>query len=463
MGRLFGTNGVRGVVNAELTVEMVTRLAASAAEALGEELAIGRDGRTTSPMLRDAAVAGLLSQGCTVHDLGVLPTPALQYAVKTFRLDGGIMVTASHNPPEFNGVKTVAADGVETSRETEDRIEETYFAGGPEPAPWDRVGRVVEYDALGPYMDAVVGQVDAEAIRAARLKIAIDPGSGVAALTAPEVARRLGCRVYTINAEIDGTFPGRNSEPRPDNLSGLAELVKASGADMGVAFDGDGDRSMFADERGAVYWGDRSLALLAKAYVEGHPGAEVVTSVSSSRAVQDVVEAAGGRVVWTAVGSVVISRAMVERGAMFGGEENGGIMYGPHQAVRDGSMIMALVLERIAKTGKPLSGLMSELPQYAQDKDRVDCPNDLKEKVSKTLSQEVKAPNIETVDGVKLSYSDGSWILVRASGTEPVFRLYAEAKQQERASQLIKENKELVKGVIKRLGNTVTKESEHMR
>ena len=451
MGRLFGTNGVRGVVNAELTVEMVTRLAASAAEVLGEELAIGRDGRTTSPMLRDAAVAGLLSQGCTVHDLGVLPTPALQYAVKTLRLDGGIMVTASHNPPEFNGVKTVAADGVETSRETEDRIEETYFAGGPEPAPWDRVGKVIEGDALGLYMDAVVKQVDSSVVKAAQLSIAIDPGSGVAALTAPEIARRLGCRVFTINAEIDGTFPGRNSEPRPDNLSGLSELVRTSGVDLGIAFDGDGDRSIFADERGAVYYGDRSLALLAKAYMETHPGAEIVTSVSSSRAVQDVVEAAGGRVIWTPVGSVVISRAMVEGGVMFGGEENGGIMYGPHQAVRDGSMIMALVLELIARTGKPLSRLFAELPQYAQAKDRVICPNELKERTLEALNKRVKAYRIETIDGLKLCYDDGAWILFRPSGTEPVFRLYAEAATQERAQELVDENKRLIEETISSL------------
>jgi len=451
VGRLFGTNGVRGVVNAELTVEMVTRLAASAAEVLGEELAIGRDGRTTSPMLRDAAVAGLLSQGCTVHDLGVLPTPALQYAVKTLRLDGGIMVTASHNPPEFNGVKTVAADGVETSRETEDRIEETYFAGGPEPAPWDRVGKVIEGDALGLYMDAVVKQVDSSVVKAAQLSIAIDPGSGVAALTAPEIAQRLGCRVFTINAEIDGTFPGRNSEPRPDNLSGLSELVRASGVDLGIAFDGDGDRSIFADERGAVYYGDRSLALLAKAYVETHPGAEIVTSVSSSRAVQDVVEAAGGRVIWTPVGSVVISRAMVEGGVMFGGEENGGIMYGPHQAVRDGSMIMALVLELIARTGKPLSRLFAELPQYAQAKDRVICPNELKERTLEALNKRVKAHRIETIDGLKLCYDDGAWILFRPSGTEPVFRLYAEAATQERAQELVDENKRLIEETVSSL------------
>jgi phosphomannomutase/phosphoglucomutase len=451
VGRLFGTNGVRGVVNAELTVEMVTRLAASAAEVLREELAIGRDGRTTSPMLRDAAVAGLLSQGCTVHDLGVLPTPALQYAVKTLRLDGGIIVTASHNPPEFNGVKTVAADGVETSRETEDRIEEIFFAGGPEPAPWDRVGKVIEGDALGPYMDAVVKQVDAGVVKAAQLSVAIDPGSGVAALTAPEIARRLGCRVFTINAEIDGTFPGRNSEPRPDNLSGLSELVRASGADLGIAFDGDGDRSIFADERGAVYYGDRSLALLAKAYVETHPGAEVVTSVSSSRAVQDVVEAAGGRVIWTPVGSVVISRAMVGGGVMFGGEENGGIMYGPHQAVRDGSMIMALVLELMARTGKPLSRLFAELPQYAQAKDRVICTNELKERTLEALKNRVEAPKIETIDGLKLCYEDGAWILFRPSGTEPVFRLYAEAATQERAQELVDENKRLIEETVSSL------------
>ncbi len=452
MGRLFGTNGVRGVANEDLTVGKVTRLATAVGSHLGREIAVGRDGRTTSPMFRDAAISGLLSVGCNIHDAGMLSTPALQHAVKHNCLDGGVMITASHNPPEFNGVKVIASDGVEIPREQEAEIEELYFSGDPEPSPWDQMGTIRTLSAIEPYNEAVKSHVDAATIREAGLKIAIDPGNGVAALTAPEIARDLGCNVYTVNVNVNGRFPGRDSEPRPDNLDGLKRLVRASGADLGIAFDGDGDRSMFVDEKGEVQWGDRSVALLAKDFMAKNPGERVVSAVNSSKVLDDVVAAAGGSVVRTKVGSVVISRVMVDQGIMFGGEENGGIMYGPHIQVRDGSMAMALMLEIIAKTGRPLSELFSELPRYHQLKDRVPCPEELKERALEALRGSVDAPEVGTIDGVKLGYEDGSWILFRPSGTEPVFRIYAEAGSPERVAGLMDEHRALIESVIGSLG-----------
>ena len=252
MDKLFGTNGVRGVANDELTVEMISRLAASAGAFLGNGIALGMDGRTTSPMFKRTAVSGLLSVGCSVYDVGMLPTPALQFYVRRHGLNGGLMVTASHNPPEFNGVKVMSCDGVEISREQESEIERMYFKGGPEPCPWNMIGRVRKEEPLEEYKEAVIEHVKSEAIKNARLKVALDPGNGVAALTAPDIARELGCNVFTINVNVDGRFPSRDSEPRPDNLSDLSSLVKSSGADVGVAFDGDGDRSIFVDYQSAM-------------------------------------------------------------------------------------------------------------------------------------------------------------------------------------------------------------------
>ncbi len=441
MQKLFGSNGVRGIVNKELTIELASGIAAAAGHILGSEMAIGRDGRTSSPMIRDAVAAALLSVGCNVHDMGVLPTPALQYLIRDLGLDGGIMVTASHNPPEFNGVKVQAGDGAEVSKEIEERIEELYHMGEPRPVPWDKVGVVTVYDGMESYMEAVLSHVDVDAIREKGYRVALDTGNGVAALTAPQVASRLGCGVYTVNAEIDGSFPGRGSEPTPENLGALKEIMEATGAHLGVGFDGDGDRSIVIDENGVAVWGDKTLSLVADWYMGTHPGASVVTSVSTSDGLERVVEAHSGRVHWVKVGSVLISRAMIELGAPIGGEENGGIMYGPHLPARDGTMAMALLLHIMAERGKSLSELIAEQPIGAKGKDGIPCPNELKEGLLERLPQVADAPKVNTMDGVKLSWSDGSWVMVRPSGTEPLARIYAEAENEEKLTALIDEYK----------------------
>jgi len=451
MGRLFGTNGVRGIVNRDLTAEMVMRLAATAGSFLGRRVLLGRDGRTSSPLFKEATISGLTSVGCNVFDAGLVPTPALQFAVKSMGFDGGLMVTASHNPPEFNGVKVIARDGVEIPREMEDRIEAVYFGDGPKLSPWDEVGAIGSIEVNEHYCNAVISHVDSAAIRKAHFKVSLDPGNGVATLAAPRVAQLLGCAINTVNAEIDGLFPSRDSEPRPDNLGDLRALVESSGSDLGVAFDGDADRAIFIDEKGEVHWGDRSFALVVKEFLREHPRETVATPVSSSRVVEDVVATGGGRILWTVVGSVVVSRTMLDKGIVMGGEENGGIMYGPHQPVRDGSMALALILDIMAKEEKPLSRLLGDLPQYRQTKGKVPCPNELKERLLNELRGRVEASRVETIDGLKLWYPDGSWILVRPSGTEPIFRLYAEAEDQKRANGLVDKHVKIIEEIVEKL------------
>ena len=449
LGRLFGSNGVRGVANEDFTVELVTRLAAACGSLLGKEVGLGRDFRITSPLFRDAAVSGLLSVGCVVHDFGILPTPALQYSVKHFGLDGGLMVTASHNPPQFNGVKVMAADGVELPRSVEEKVEALTLSGRVDANKRGRVGEVRYLEVLPLYIDAILSHVDVIGIKKAGFKVAIDPGNGTGTLVAPTIVQRLGCRFNLVNAEPDGNFPGRESEPRPENLGALKELVRETGSDIGVAFDGDADRSMFIDEHGDVLWGDRIIAIVATEYMAKHRGARVVTPVSSSKVITDVVQVGGGSVLLTRIGSVEISRAMVENGIGLGGEETGGILYGPHQPVRDGCMALALILDIMSRRGKPLSALDEELPRYYQAKDRVKCPNESKESVLEALVSKVKAPHVDKMDGVKLIFDDKNWILFRPSGTEPIFRLYAEADTQERADELVAVNKRLIEETVK--------------
>ncbi len=267
-------------------------------------------------------------------------------------------------------------------------------------------------------------------------------------LAAPQLLRELGCKVTTINANIDGTFPGRLPEPRPENLQEMAATVKAVRADLGVAFDGDADRSIFVDENGEIYMGDKTFAVVEKQFLIENPNAKIVTPVSSSTLIKDIAEAYKGDIVWTKVGSVTVSQTMKKVKAKLGGEENGGVFYGPHQAVRDGSMTTALILEIMAKSGKKLSELVNEQPQYFIEKGKVECPEDKKEKVLRKLLEQVRGTNVSTIDGIKIWFEDKSAILVRPSGTEPTYRLYAEAKNQERALKLIKNYSIMLKQIL---------------
>jgi phosphomannomutase/phosphoglucomutase len=449
--KLFGSNGVRGVANEEFTLELASCLAASAGSLLGKEIGVGRDGRTTSPMFRDAIVSALLSIGCNVHDFGLITTPGLQFMVREKGMDGGVMVTASHNPPQFNGVKMIYNDGVEVPKPLEAEIEELVVKGGPPKCEWNEVGMVFHHEYIETYTDSVISHVDIDAIREAGLSVALDLGNGAAVLTAPVVASKLGCKLYTINTEIDGSFPGRGSEPTPDNLIDLKELIRATGSHLGIGYDGDGDRSIIIDENADAVWGDKTLSLVAQEFMKTRPGETLVTAISSSPSIEGVVAKYGGKVHWTKVGSVLVSRAMVENGYRIGGEENGGIMYGPHLEVRDGSMVLALMLHYIATRKMPLSELIAEQPKLFKDKDKTPCPNHLKDEALELLVTKVDAPEINTMDGVKLVYGDGSWILFRPSGTEPVFRLYAESVSEERVKELIESHKEIVKKVVEEL------------
>lgn len=452
MGKLFGTNGVRGVINKELTLETLEGIAKSSASFLGKKMAVARDARITSPMIRDAIVSALVSIGCDVIDMGVAPTPCLQYMTKKLGLDGAIMITASHNPPEFNGIKVMAGDGVEVPRELEDLIEEFYGRGGPSLSSWDQIGDVKEIEVIDDYVGDLLEQVELELVRGAEIRVALDTGNGVAALTAPKVASKLGCKVYTVNTEMDGRFPGRGSEPTPENLGMLRDLIASTDADFGVGFDGDGDRSIIMDETGEAVWGDKSLCLIADWYLGKNPNETIVTPVSSSIGVEKVAEKHGSSILWTKVGSVDVSRAMVEGGHRLGGEENGGIMYGPFHPVRDGTMVTALLIQILAEEKRTLSKLISQQPGFYKGKEDIKCPNHQKNKVLERLMTRVNAPRINTLDGVKLTYANGDWVLIRPSGTEPKFRIYAEAKNKDRLEDLVRAYKETVESIIQELG-----------
>ena len=458
MGRLFGTNGIRGRFGSELTVDFAVKIALAIGTYFNQgEILVGHDGRLSSPALKDAVVSGLLASGCNVVDAGMMPTPALQFGVKHFKYDGGVMITASHNPPEFNGIKVVGPDGIEVSRSEEVKIETIFFEEKIRRAAWNEVGKIKEApDVISAYIDAVISHVNVKRIAAQNFKVVVDPGNGVSALTVPKVLRRLGCQVIPVNDAVDGRFPGRGPEPTPAALKGVAEVVRASKADLGASYDGDGDRAIFTDELGVVHWGDKSGAIIEKHLLKRAGGGIIVTPVSSSKLIEEVALAHGGKVVWTKVGSVTVSHVLKEVSGLLGIEENGGVFYPPHQLVRDGAMTTALILEIMAERGEKLSKLVGELPKYYNVKLKVACPNELKrnviEKIEAAIREEGKVLKIETIDGVKAWIDDYTWVLIRASGTEPIIRVYAEAKKEERAEEIAEAYKVKVAQIIKSLG-----------
>jgi len=450
---LFGTNGIRGLVNKELTPEMAIKVG----NAIGTffergELIVGYDARTSGPMLAKAVVAGLNSTGCNVLLAGMAPTPALQYAVKSHKSDGGVIVTASHNPPEYNGIKVIWNDGIEISHENEIEIENIYFGEKVSFAEWNAIGTTRELlGVIDEYVDAVKKHVNITAITRRHYHILIDGANSVGSLTGPRLARELGCKVSTINANIDGTFSGRLPEPRPETLGDLAATVKAVGSDLGVAYDGDADRSIFVDEKGKIIMGDQTFALVAKYFLMDNPGEKIVTPLSSSTIIKDIADRYNGQIVWTKIGSVTVAQTMKELKAKLGGEENGGIFYGPHQSVRDGAMTTALILNIMARTGEKLSTLIEELPEYFIEKAKIDCREELKQETLQKLIEQTKGLKTNTLDGVKIWFKDKSSILIRPSGTEPIYRLYAEAKTSQKTRQLIEEYSSKLKAIIKKL------------
>jgi len=439
----FGTNGVRGIANEYITPQLAVDVAKSLGTYMGSKgtIAIGRDTRMSGEMLKSAAIAGALSAGLTVIDLGTAPVPAVQYYVRD-HADAGIMITASHNPREYNGIKLIAGDGSEFSREGENEVEKIYYSKQFASANWDRTGDLrTANDANEYYIQGVIDHVDAKNIREKRLKVVADTGCGAGSLTLPFLLQRLGCEVITINAQLDGTFPWRNPEPTPDVLTELAEIVRTTGADMGVAQDGDADRAVFVDENGDFIDEEVLLAMMAK-YILSRKKGVIVTPVSSSQRMADIAKEAGVELIWTAVGSINVARKMMETDAVFGGEGNGGLIFPEYQYCRDGGMACAKLLEIIA-AGTTLSEFAKSVPIYFNSKTKTVC-DDLKGTMERVTATVLEGnAKVDTTDGVKIWYDNG-WVLIRPSGTEPIVRIFAESKTKANAEELMLEGLELV-------------------
>jgi len=446
--RLFGTNGVRGVVGKDLTPELIMVIGQSLGSMRKGRIAVGRDTRTSGEMFIRALKAGLLSVGCDVVDCGILPTPALQYIVKG-GFSAGAVITASHNPPEYNGVKIIEPDGTEMGDEETVKLEETIFSRAFSVEPWDRTGKETqEPKLLTSYITAITGSFSGTPGNG--MTVVVDPGSGPACLTTPRILTDLGCRVLTINAIMDGRFPGRLPEPSLEGLKNCAALVTGSGAAFGVAHDGDADRAVFIDEKGRFVEENLQFALIARHICRQKKGI-VVTPVSTGQVAEDIIKEEHSSVEYTPVGSIYVARTMrslINQGkpVIFGGEGNGGLIFPEHQFCRDGGMTAAMMVSLLASTGKKLSELVDELPPRTIIKEKIVTQKGAD--IIANLKSAYSSEKIDETDGVKI-FRNGSWALIRASGTEPIIRVIIDSPSPGDGQAL---HREIMSSIRKEIG-----------
>lgn len=444
-GLMVSVSGFRGRVGDPLTPELVASVAAALGaffrqDGSGNRVFLGRDSRTSGPMLVRAAASGLMSVGCDVVDLGMVSTPTLMLAIREDgAAAGGIGITASHNPAEWNAMKLAGGDGtfLDASRSSDFQrflAEETFPR-----APWDRLGSVREVvGAADRHMDRILGLpvLDVEGLRRRRFRVAIDCVHGAGGTILPALLDALGCEVTAIGTEPDGRFP-RDPEPTAANLTDLGRLVLQSGADVGFAVDPDVDRLSLVDETGVPLGEDMTLALAAAVVLRRTPGA-VVTNLSTSRVVEDVAEATGGRAIRAAVGEINVARRMQEEGAVIGGEGNGGVILPALHLTRDALVGAVLILQHLLQSGGTLRAAAAAWPEYHIVKRKVSFPRQALPAAYEALVAGFLGAEVDRTDGLRFAWpSTREWVHVRPSGTEPVVRIIAEAPGEARALALV--------------------------
>ena len=431
-------SGVRGVVGESLTPKLLTRFAQAFGTHTGPgTIVIGRDPRTSGEMVKHAVVAGILSTGNRVLDIGVCPVPTVQLQVRHRRAQGGIAITASHNPAEWNALKFIGSSGLFLDAGQARELLDIYHQG-----EYTRVGgaelRTVEVvdgatdlhiksilDALGPLPQSQ-----------RKLRVVLDSCNGAGSIVGPKLIEALGAEVIPLNVTPDGSFP-RPAEPLPENLAELCRLVKEHGADVGFAQDMDADRLAVVSDRGEPIGEDYTL-VLAMLYVLGREPGPVAVNLSTTSAVADVAKKFGCPVFFTKIGEVNVTDVMQQQHAVIGGEGNGGVIYPRINFARDSLVAMSLVMHLLAESGKSVTELVESVPRYTIVKEKLPCPSNRIPGVLRLVREKFGNLPMDTRDGVKVMMPDG-WFLVRGSNTEPIVRVVAEAGSEERAREMVRD------------------------
>ena len=439
MSKYFGTNGIRGTIDF-----LSPQLAYKAAFATGlyfrsGKILLAMDARLTGPILKEQVVAGLIDTGCQIIDLGMVSSPTAEFMVKKLHVDGLIVITASHNPPEYNGLKIMDAEEVSISKERGEEIEQ--LITNP-PKIKMKKGKIGIYnEATQDHIASILQHVDKKKTKGKRLLL--DCANGMAATIAPYLFRELGCEITSINSHIDGHFPGRPSEPTEANVQDLINAVKQGDYDCGIAWDGDGDRVILVDECGEFVIGDKVFAISEILKLREKPG-KVVTTIATSRIIEDIAKKYSSEVIYTKIGAPYLSEEMAKGASVLGGEEVGGVMWPEVSLAKDGFLTAAKIVEALSE--KKLSEWVKELPIYYNEKTKISASDEQKIKIIKSVRDyAIKNKfNFVDIDGVRINFED-SWVIVRPSGTENYLRVFVEARSVKRAKDLLGEYVNLVK------------------
>ncbi len=432
--KLFGTSGIRGKVGSEITPELALDVGKAISTYLGKghNVVIGYDTRTSNQMLERAVSAGILQGGCNVLTLGMVPTPVVGYATMKLGADAGVMITASHNQSPDNGIKLWNPDGMAYLQKQERIIEKIIHERNFINASWQDIGKIKDVSSVvNEYVEDLLKLINIQT----DLKVVVDCANGAASYLSPLILRKVGCQVVSLNAQPDGFFPGRKPEPSSANLQELMSVVKATGADLGIAHDGDADRMVAVDEKGQMADFDKLLALIS-----ANMGGCVVTTVDASACVDRAMEEVGGKVERTKVGDVHVAEMIHDIHATFGGEPSGTWLHPQFCMCPDGILSALRVIELVQNNG-PLSKLLDEIPSYPTIRDKIDCNEDQKDIIMNKAESELPlifsdVVDVNLKDGVRISFSDGSWVLVRPSGTESFIRITLEGKTEENAKNI---------------------------
>lgn len=448
---IFREYDIRGVVGEDLTpetVEIIGRAIGTLFRLKGKKtVAIGRDARNSSRPFSQSLMSGLISTGCNCVDFGMVPTPVFYFGVITKKMDGGVMITGSHNPPEFNGFKIMLGDETlygEGIKEIEKIIQKERFFE-------EKDGSLSSYQIVNEYIDFVVSNIKIER----KLKIVIDAGNGVGGIVAPAIYKEMGNEILELYCEPDGNFPNHHPDPTiPENLGDLIEKVKLEKADFGIAFDGDADRIGLVDEKGNILWGDQIMIILARAVLKENPGAKIIGEVKSSKLLYDEIARLGGVPIMWKTGHSLIKKKIKEEGALLAGEMSGHIFFADRYFGFDDAIYAgARIIEILSKEDKPLSRMLEDLPKtYVSPEIRIPSSDNLKFQVVEEVKKYYKDFPMIDVDGVRVDFGDG-WALVRASNTQPVLVLRFEGFTETALKRIRKEVEATVQECKRRVGD----------